>query len=357
MWQIENLTPFAAAQGWIRDRDGAETWLVVVKATFDVSPNGSTAVSLTQPDVTRSPIYRGDPESSSILYENDFVLTKRTTDVVLNGTAYAPPGTAVSSLDASFEVGPVKKKIRVLGDRIWKLGGFYLSDPEPFTRMPLIYELAFGGRDEGSANAKIDWYWPNPVGTGFVTSRARASDVRAPNIEYPDQLIRSWKSRPAPAGFGVIGSHWKERAGFAGTYDDAWSKNRQPLLPLDFDTRHYQVVPADQQAPAFLSGGEEVVLKNLTPSGDMRFMFPETDLFMETYFMDGERRNHEPPNLHTVIIEPDFPRVSLIWHSAMECHSKVYQLSKTRIEAVIPGMMNKMTEDDEGGVNDLRDLL
>ncbi len=357
MWQIDNLTPFAAAQGWVRDKDGAETWLVVVKATFDVQPDGSTTPSLGQPDVTRSPIYRGDPASTSIVYDNDFVLTKKTTDVILNGSAYAPANTTARRIDAGFEVGPVKKVVRVIGDRTWKSGGRGLTEPEPFMRMPIIYELAFGGCDTQSPKPEIDWYWPNPVGTGFVSARKRISGTRAPNIEYPKQLITSWKSRPEPAGFGAICGHWQERAAFAGTYDDAWSQNRQPLLPLDFDERYYQAGPADQQAPAFLNGGEQVTLMNVTPAGYVRFRLPELDFFMVTSFMDGERRDHEPPRLHTVILEPDFPRFSLIWHSAVECHSKVYQLDKTRIEVSMSGSGDSEEEDSEGQVHDLRDLL
>ncbi|MEP6652619.1 MAG: hypothetical protein ABJA82_04640 [Myxococcales bacterium] len=53
MWQIENRTPFAAGQGWVRDRNGAETWIVAMKTTFDVRLDGSTALASVQP----KPIY------------------------------------------------------------------------------------------------------------------------------------------------------------------------------------------------------------------------------------------------------------------------------------------------------------
>jgi hypothetical protein len=33
--------------------------------------------------------------------------------------------------------------------------------------------------------------------------------------------------------------------------------------------------------------------------------------------------------LHTVILEPDYPRVSLVWQSALPCHFKVHQLEST----------------------------
>src|SRR5690349_17426638 len=90
MWQINNRTPFATGQAWVRNRDGAEVWLVVVKATFDVHPDGSTTISREQPEVTRSPIYAGEPGKSSIVLDNDFVLTKPVTDVVVLGAAHAP---------------------------------------------------------------------------------------------------------------------------------------------------------------------------------------------------------------------------------------------------------------------------
>lgn len=331
MWQIDNRTPFSAAQSWIRDQNGAETWIVALKATFDVLSDGSLVVSKNQPEPARSAIYRDEPGRSSILYENDFVLAKRTTDVLVNGTAYAPDSGGVRSLDVGIRVGSVQKALRIFGDRTWTTFG-RLSAPERFTQMPVTYERAFGGVDSQSPHPDVDWYWPNPVGTGFVTSQKRLPYTRPPNIEYANQLITRWNSRPDPAGFGVIASHWSERAAYAGTYDDVWTEKRQPLLPLDFDIRHYQAAPSDQQTSDFLVGGEPVLLKNLTPSGTLRFVLPTIVFAFQTRFMDGERREHDPPSLHSVILEPDFPRVSLVWHSALECHSKVYDLETTRIE-------------------------
>ena len=33
MWALKNHTPYAAATGWGRDRNGVHEWLVAVKAT------------------------------------------------------------------------------------------------------------------------------------------------------------------------------------------------------------------------------------------------------------------------------------------------------------------------------------
>jgi len=40
---------------------------------------------------------------------------------------------------------------------------------------------------------------------------------------------------------------------------------------------------------------------------------------------------HQNRKLHTVILEPDFPRVSLVWHSALPCHFKGHKLERTLI--------------------------
>lgn len=327
MWQLDNRTPFAAERGWVRDRNGAEIWLVAVKCTFDIKPDGSTVVSGEQPPVLRVPEYHGEPGKSSIKYEADLVLTKTTTDVSVVGHAYAPPRQLATELDVGFRVGPVRKLLKVFGDREWRHAG--RSGPQPFSKMPLVYERAFGGSDPLSKQPDRDWEWRNPVGTGFAVSRDHATGLALPNVEYPDALIRSWSDRPRPAGFGPIGCHWQPRAGFAGTYGDKWMKERQPLLPEDFDYRFFQTVPSDQQAPAFLRGGEETVLRRMTPSGDLSFLLPKVFLGFDTRFYDGSRELHRDRKLHSVVLEPDYPRVSLVWHSALPCHFRVQKLDRT----------------------------
>lgn len=329
MWQIDNRTPFAAERGWVRDRDGSEIWLVVVKATFDIRPDGTTAISEEQPPVLRVPEYHGEPGKSSLKYEADLLLTKKTTDVLVVGHAYAPAGRESTELDVGFRVGPVQKILRVFGDRIW--GIFGASSPQPFTRMPLVYERAYGGVDPRSDHPERDWNWRNPVGMGFAVSRGHASGMRLPNIEDPKNLIRSWDDRPPPAGSGAISSHWQPRVSLAGTYDDHWMRTRQPLLAEDLDDRFFQCAPADQQTPSFLRGGEPVSLRHLTPEGELQFLLPRIHLGFQTRFYDGSREIHKRRELHTVILEPDFPRVSLVWHSALPCHFKVQKLHSTLV--------------------------
>ena len=351
MWQVDNRTPFAAERGWVRDRNGAEVWLVAVKCTFDIRSDGTTEVSAEQPPVLRIPEYLGEPGQSSVKYEADLVLGKTTTDILLVGHAYAPGGEPVTQLDAGFRVGPVQKVVRVSGDRVW--GAVGPSAPRPFAKMPLVYERAFGGVDQRSDHPDRDWDWRNPVGTGFAVVRDHLGGVQLPNIEYPNDVVAAWNDRPKPAGFGPIGSHWQPRAGFAGTYDERWMETRRPLLPEDFDERFFQCAPQDQQTPAFLRGGEPVVLYRLTPDGDLRFTLPRVYLGFDTRFLDGSGVIHKARRLHTVILEPDFPRVSLVWHTALACHFKVQKLERT-IVTLKSEILAGSAADDELAEEDAR---
>lgn len=126
-----------------------------------------------------------------------------------------------------------------------------------------------------------------------------------------------------------MASYWQPRVQFAGTYDEKWMQERQPLLPEDFDDRFFQAAPEDQQAPAFLRGGESVVLFQMTPHGDLRFQLPRVFPGFQTIFRDGTRARHTDRKLHSVILEPDYPRVSVVWHSALPCHFKVHKLDRT----------------------------
>ena len=329
MWQLDNRTPFAAERGWVRGRDGTEIWLVVVKASFDIRDDGGTPVAAAQPTVQRLPAYHGEPSHSSLRYDADLVLTKVATDITVVGHAYAPAGMTVTHIDAGFKVGPVQKLVRVFGDRTW--GALGASEAQPFQKMPLVYERAYGGVDARSSTPERDWDGRNPVGTGYATSARNAVGLKLPNVEDPKALIKAWDDRPAPAGLGAIASHWQPRIGLAGTYDERWQQTQAPLLAADMDEHWYQCAPPDQQASGFLRGGEAVILHNLSPRGRLQFALPALHLALETCFYDGSRHTHEAPQLHSVILEPDLPRLSLVWHTALPCHHKVHKLQSTQI--------------------------
>ena len=62
----------------------------------------------------------------------------------------------------------------------------------------------------------------------------------------------------------------------------------------------------------------------MTPVGALRFRLPRPSLRIA--IRKGGRTERHEPSLHTVIIEPDHPRVVLVWHVAAPCHHTVYTL-------------------------------
>lgn len=333
MWTITNHTPFAAERSWVRDKNGAEVWLVAIKGTFSIEPDGSTQLSEEQEEVNIAPKFRDAPEISSLLFDTDLPHTKRNTDILVEGHAYAPRGEPATEVDVVLKAANIEKKLRVTGDRLWQESfvGVTLSSPQPFAKMPLIYERAFGGTDQVSEDPKYhDWEPRNPIGCGFATKTEHLMEKPAPNIEYPSSLIRNWKKRPPPAGFGPIAGNWSPRVELAGTYDEKWQKNKQPLLPDDFNESYYQCAPKDQQGSGYFRGGELFELYNMTPDGVLKFRLPHVTFAISTRFDDGSTEEHRAV-LHTVIVKPDFPKVVLVWHTSLECHHKVLKLLTTTI--------------------------
>jgi hypothetical protein len=145
-------------------------------------------------------------------------------EVMLLGHAYAPGGRSVGSLRAALSIGDERRVIDVFGDRHWvgldsERPG--ISAPEPFARMPLTYERAFGG----SFPVQFD---PDTVNDVFdpINRRGRGFDARLwadslvqllgappgypilrdylrwlPNLESPSAPIRTPQDAPEPVGW------------------------------------------------------------------------------------------------------------------------------------------------------------
>jgi len=327
MWQLDNHTSFAADATFIRDMNGSEIWVVAVKATYDIAPDGRTSISSEQVPVAFGPALddHGVP-----LEEDDLGAPKANTDIILNGHAHSPDGKPVTELAVGFRVGNLVREAYVFGNRKWERGliGLHPGKPEPFVRMPLHWGRCFGGTESHSKSLML-----NPAGCGVDTNGP------LPNVEDRNHLIASPFDRPVPNGFGPVPCHWPWRRRYAGTYDKKWSEKRDPLLPEDFDPRHWQIASPAQQYDGHLRGGEPIVFANLTEPGRSRekgrleFTLPKLSLGFSTRFYDGSQVNDRRCAIHTIILEPDYPRVIVVHHMTVPCHPKVNLLDRTIITA------------------------
>jgi hypothetical protein len=332
MLQLNNGTPFQGAIYLMPDPDGIDSLFTVVKATLAVGERLSLAEE--QVPVAVKDEYTGEPGKSSIKQPSDVSLIKPATDVLLLGTAYAPGGRPAVQTDVSLAVGPLRKTIRVFGDRVWDRSGLghAMSRPAPFDTIPLVWERAFGGTDRKGAELRGEAR--NPVGAGF---RARDGEkaldgLPLPNLEDPENLISSWKEAPPPACFAPICGHWEPRKSHAGTYDDQWQQQRAPYLPKDFDPRFCQLAPPGLVAPGYVRAGTAVEVRGATPAGLLQFELPPLRLEI-TYVLDNAPQV-QPANLDTIVIQPDDGRVLLVWRAVLRCDKKALRVNEVRAAAL-----------------------
>jgi len=316
MWLLLNETPFAAESTWTRDERGAEFWLVAVRACFEIDPEGRQSPAIEQTEVQRAPTFADDPLSSGLTSDNDFVLYKDGTDVLVEGRAYTPERSPRTKCTVSLEVDTIRKTLDVVGPRRLSYNGFgiSISEPQPFFNMPLTWGQTYGGRvGEGD---KFEWLPENPAGTGFSSRPEFLHGAAAPNVEYPSEPYRGPRSG-RPAAFGPVAQHWQPRVSYAGTYGERWRQTRDPLVPEDFDRRYFRCAPTDQQTQTPLVGYEEVKLMGLTPDGFLGFVLPRIRFDIITTFRRYGDVSQEP-SIHTLCLLPDQRRFEIVYLSALE---------------------------------------
>ncbi|MFQ5503533.1 MAG: DUF2169 domain-containing protein [Planctomycetota bacterium] len=334
MLQLENRSPFEAAITVFPDEAGVDTLYVVVKGTFELGSRLSIAKVQLPP--TMADEYWGEPGASSLKYASDMHLSKKATDVVLVGSAWAPTGKKVTELDVSLEVANKKKPVRVFGNRYFKRGflGSSVSRPEPFESMPLVYERAFGGVHEfDTQRNKVLAESRNPVGAGFRGKR-KSKELAGrplPNLEDPACLVEKAGDKARPAAFGFVAPSWQPRLSYAGTYDEAWQKSRAPYLPKDFDPRFFNAAHPDLVCDGYLEGGEPVRIENASRNGLLEFTLPGCRLGIEVRI--AGRSEKPEPKLETVLIEPDENRLSLVWRASLACDKQTLKVEQVTIDS------------------------
>ncbi|MEJ2045838.1 MAG: DUF2169 domain-containing protein [Reinekea sp.] len=324
MLQLKNNTPFPVALDCFYDVDGVETLIVTIKSTFTVG--SSVQVAQEQLEPVPSDEYWGDADSSSIKQGMDVTLIKPATDIIMTGNACAPRPKKVRDLDVRLKVGTsIDKTVKVFGNRVWKSDVLGLSPslPEVFDTMPLVYERAYGGVHELESKTLSEMR--NPVGQGFKGKRGKKEleGQPMPNLENPEQLIRSPSDTPLPQGFGWLHPSWEPRNRYLGTYDTAWERNRAPYLPEDFDSRYFQAAHPDLICDQPLVGGEPVLITNMSHEGDIQFRLPTLNLAVNANFGDGS----EPLNmsLSTLHFQPNDRLFTMTWQGAVSGDKRVLQ--------------------------------
>jgi hypothetical protein len=214
------------------------------------------------------------------------------------------------------------KRLVVTGPREWRkryaltraaslftLPAWKLTAPKPVTQVSMRYENAYGGDNKilateraakrvkkkdripgvvaQTASTQISAdrgselgengpaiahtaYAHNTVGSGYAQrwylNASKRTQLKAPQIEAPNERISKFGKNYMPRGLGVITRAWQSRLPQAGTYDQSWLDHRHPYLPTDFNFSYWNAAPIDQQVVPHLTGNETITLTNLCPA-------------------------------------------------------------------------------------------
>lgn len=277
----------------------------------------------------------GDPVTTSLRRESDLVPYKPRCDVCVVGDAFSETAQREFEVRLRLEQGGKKlidKALTLTGPRHFERGGllssavlraldeakvYSLSRSEATTRVPLRYELAYGGRSVvetapaaqahgkgGQVGAPVinEVCLRNPVGAGWIASGYLDALARSPQ-GLPERLPAPQISQGRPlgaltrtsplgqltpaqmaavryphevAGLSALCKAWAPRLALAGTADEAWQRERAPELPLDFDFGFWNGAPRDQQIPfPDLSQSLRLLAQGLLPGGSpLRVQLP-----------------------------------------------------------------------------------
>jgi uncharacterized protein YjbI with pentapeptide repeats len=173
----------------------------------------------------------------------DALLPKGEPEVLVFGQAQ--PAQKTARMAVTMQLGPVEKRLRVLGLRAFRplaLSGYEVDEPAMFEAISLGWDGAYGGKG----------YAPNPGGKGHVEDSLFAdSEGTMPNIEHWNEHLRPGSRPRAPAGFSMLAPFGEESRSLLGTFDDRWLANEAPGLPANVDWQAFNVAPNDQRFPGY----------------------------------------------------------------------------------------------------------
>jgi len=266
---------------------------VIVKGAFHLEP-GREAKAEWPDDLVQKDTHLERNPRRRILEAGELAPAKPRAELIVHATAFAPPTGPVPAISARVSVAGetklIDKTLHIYGDRHAPE-----APPEPFRRMPVVYELAPGGPNTD-----------NPFGL-------HAEAERQPNV------VPLPESADGVAGFGpILGKRTKGELlprHRPEKHFGTWS------IPEGMDWAHFLRSPLDQRCD-YLAGDEWLVLDGLHPTlphleSRLPAISAEAELIQ---FVDGEGLSvgSFPLQLDTLIVRPERMLVEVLWRGALE---------------------------------------
>jgi hypothetical protein len=340
--------------------------VVLAKRTYTFVPGQPCEVAPEQLALRTQPVFDAD-RGNLLITDVETYPWKLLTDVVVRGHVY-PEGKGYAN--AEVRVAPFVKTLSVHGDRCCTRaadGRVLFSEPEPFEKMPLEYDRAYGGWDKRSearrgnrwsalapyAQEGSDLHAYNPFvyprnrhGRGYLVDATPEAidELVLPNIEDPADLLRperlasghphAWHTMPLPAGTTWVPPAYFSRGAFVGMFPfwkdlpDTLPEFSRAFLPVEvkkvsvFDPSTHPLVfrftngaSPGLQVP-YLRPGARVGLSQMHASAKSFEIEVPNDV--PRISVDGRNGKLVPTDavMHHVEIEPDHGRMSIVWRGA-----------------------------------------
>lgn len=262
--------------------------------------------------------------------------TKDGASVCAIGYAYAPSGKAQQSA-VRLTVGEAQQSILVFGKRVWRagVGDLAPTSPLPFDRVPMTWELAYGGSiwrkgaliklasgEEAILPGHDEACALNLDGIGFYPERADAIDQPLPQLEDPEALITSYRDRPDPVCFAPYPLHGGMRARSVVIDDHLDLEHRGRMLSRAAPRATFDDLPP----------GTRVVLEGMRPSGAaLAFTLPPAPVTAEVQV--GGVKQRLALHVDAVDIDAETSRVRIVYRALFAYALIQYEERNLRVEA------------------------
>ena len=301
-----------------------------------------------------------DPDiQPRLLPGSDFWPKKTATDLVVRGSAFAPSGVPVTTMQVSVRVGDRSKAIKIFGERTasWSTNGQpRFTAPEAFTEVPLTYANAYGGvdgrvpiSDKPLTEAEIvrvyadhpGLYPRNPFGKGYVVLPEAAQDVSLPLLEDPEDLLtperlivgnpENWFLQPIPWCYEFSNPLQFPRFAYLGI--DAWftppDDDRLPEVRRGYLPPRYRHQFGDEWDPGkniplpyFQEAALEMVFNDLNENIPIKITGMHPEEHSIEFFLPPEpsieitiegQKEAIKPQISNILIEPSEKKMAIVY--------------------------------------------
>lgn len=272
---------------------------VVVKAQFSIRDN-----RLLPHDIQAWPIGQS-VETEFGTFDEESPFRRQGVDIILLGKAYPRRGSGVRTR-VELQLGSLDYQMDVIGDRQWVRSGDRLqaSEPLPFESMPLTWDRSYGGK------CKVETgdlpFHQNSLGRGFFVSEDTAVGGYLPNLEDPENPVKTWEDQPEPVGVAPLSRESSLRIFNSIDMDlESEPPRIKHIKPSYYNNANPALILEAAPEP-----GSTMHVKGVRPDGEELFFQLPTGTF-HTYVQLADRSYVFPAHLESIVVLSEESKVLL----------------------------------------------